>query len=151
MLVHEAPHVLRLTPLSVSRCVASPAALDSIGPAGDLLVLRTAPDEALIVTRTHWDGGTIDVQWNPASTDDHAITIADTSLHGAWMPIAPALDALQYACDWELPAARPAFVQGAVAGLPVKIWFEHDRVLFIVAAPFAADFEERINAHRGVR
>jgi hypothetical protein len=43
-----------------------------------------------------------------------------------------------------LPTARPAFAQGAVANIPLKLWFEHDRVLFIVQSPFAADFEERM-------
>jgi hypothetical protein len=31
-----------------------------------------------------------------------------------------------------------------VAGLPVKLWFEAERVLFVVAAPYATDLAERM-------
>jgi len=44
-----------------------------------------------------------------------------------------ALDFLERSCEWELPRARPAFAQGMVAGLPLKLWFEPERVLLIAA------------------
>jgi hypothetical protein len=43
-----------------------------------------------------------------------------------------------------VPNGRPAFAQGAVAGIPTKLWLEDDQVLFIVPAPYAADFAERM-------
>jgi len=61
-----------------------------------------------------------------------------------WIDHVTAIDLLERECDWELPRDRPAFAQGIVAGLPVKVWFERERVLFIVAAPFAADLAERL-------
>ena len=38
----------------------------------------------------------------------------------------------------------PAFAQGAVADIPVKLWFEDDEVLIITPAPLAADLAERL-------
>jgi hypothetical protein len=78
------------------------------------------------------------------TTDPHAIIAPEGSFMGMWLPLAEALEYLERACAWELPTARPAFAQGAVANIPLKLWFEHDRVLFIVQSPFAADFEERM-------
>ncbi|MEZ4726271.1 MAG: hypothetical protein R3E79_03955 [Caldilineaceae bacterium] len=54
------------------------------------------------------------------------------------------MDFLERTCEWEPPHTRPAFAQGMVAGLPVKLWFEPERVLFVIAAPYAADLAERI-------
>jgi hypothetical protein len=81
---------------------------------------------------------------HPLTTDPHAIIAPEGSFMGMWLPLAEALEYLERACAWELPTARPAFAQGAVANIPLKLWFEHDRVLFIVQSPFAADFEERM-------
>ena len=54
-----------------------------------------------------------------------------------------ALAFLERACEWALPQQRPAFAQGAVAGVPVKLWLEGDQVLFVVPSPYVHDFEER--------
>jgi hypothetical protein len=59
------------------------------------------------------------------------------------------MDFLTRECEWELPRDRPAFAQGAVAGLAMKLWFEHGRVLFVVPAPFAHELEERLNGVNG--
>ncbi len=120
--------------LAATRISASPSALDAvIWPAG-AIVLRTAPDEVIVTA----------VVAASAIDDPHAIVEAETSLCAVWMTMPAALAYLARECAWELPAARPAFAQGAVAGLPVKLWFEHDRVLFLVPGPFAADFAERL-------
>jgi hypothetical protein len=120
--------------LAATRVAATSAALDAARwPAGEL-VLRVAPDEAVVLSKTN----------AVAISDPHAIVVPETSLFGLWMSADVALAWLALECDWALPTARPAFAQGAVAGLPMKLWLEEDRVLFVVAGPFVADFVERV-------
>ncbi|MCB9108888.1 MAG: hypothetical protein H6633_32280 [Anaerolineales bacterium] len=120
--------------LPATRIVATPAALDAAEWPDDTLALRFAPDELLVTPPVA----------NLALDDPHAIIIADSGYAGVWLPEAEALAFLEHACEWELPTQRPAFAQGAVAGIAAKLWFEAGRVLLIVPAPLIADFEERM-------
>jgi len=125
---------LTLDRLTATRIASTPAALDATPWPAGVIVLRTAPDEAVALASVA-----------PSLIDDaHAIVEAETALLGVWMPADSARALLERECDWELPVARPAFAQGAVAGLPLKLWLERDRVLFVVGGPFAADFLERL-------
>ena len=125
-----------LEQLSATRIVATPAALDAAAWPQGALVLRTAPDEALVTPVVGQD--------LILPHDPHAIVARETGFAAAWVAADEALEFLERSCEWELPFERPAFAQGAVAGLPLKLWLERDRVLFIVPAPFAADLEERM-------
>ena len=119
-----------------TRIVATPAALDAARwPAGHV-ALRTAADEVLITPPLA----------SPQVADEHAIVLADGSFFGGWIAPASALAVLERECEWEVPHARPAFAQGMVAGLPVKLWFESERVLVLVAEPLAHDLAERFAA-----
>lgn len=119
-----------------TRIVATPAALDAARwPAGHI-ALRTAADEVLITPPLA----------EPKVADEHAIVLADSSFFGGWIEAALALTVLERECEWELPRARPAFAQGMVAGLPLKLWFESERVLVLVAGPFAHELAERFVA-----
>ncbi len=120
--------------LTATRVAATPAALDAAPWPQSAIVLRTAPDEAIVLATIA----------SSLIADEHAIVEAETALCGAWIPVDDALALLERECEWELPTDRPAFAQGAVAGLPLKLWFEHDRVLFVVPAPFVVDFAERL-------
>lgn len=123
-----------LNRLSATRVVALPGAIDAaVWPAG-ALALRIAADEVLVTA----------VVDSASVADPHAIVERETGVMGIWIDAARALDLLERECDWELPSERPAFAQGAVAGLPLRIWFERDRILFLVPAAFAADFSERL-------
>jgi hypothetical protein len=122
-----------LSRLSAARIVASAQALDSAPWPEGTQVLRIAQDEVLAIP----DPGNVQL------SDPDAIVEADPGFAGVWWPSAEALEFLSRTCEWELPARRPAFAQGAVAGIPAKIWFEPERVLIIVPAPYAFDFEER--------
>jgi hypothetical protein len=143
-----------LETLPATRIVAAPTALDSARWPDGSLPLRTAPDEVLLVHTASVSIGSSaphplptsigSSEPHPLTTDPHAIIAPEGSFMGMWLPLAEALAFLERACAWELPTARPAFAQGAVANIPLKLWFEHDRVLFIVQSPFAADFEERM-------
>lgn len=131
--------------LSGTRIVALPQAIDvAVWPEGTR-VFRLAPDEVLITPAL-----------NATAVDDpHAIVELETGFSAVWLDYVTAIDILERECDWELPegigqwgngspVGRPALAQGLVAGLPVKVWFERDRVLFIVASPFAGDLAERL-------
>ena len=114
-----------------TRIVATAAALDAaMFPAG-ALVLRLALDEVFVTMQVLPD----------AVSDPHAIVEPDSGFVGAWVSAPDALAILARHCEWEPPQQRPAFAQGAVAGLAVKLWFEADRVLFMVPAPYATDLE----------
>ena len=119
---------------TATRIVALPQAIDeAVWPLGTL-VFRLAADEVLIAPAL-----------NAMTMDDpHAIVELETGFSAVWIDHVTAIDVLERECDWELPQERPAFCQGLVAGLPVKAWFERERVLFIVASPFAVDLMERL-------
>src|SRR5688572_7785553 len=127
-----AVHVLER--FSGTRIVARPEAIDGAAWPESALVFRLASDEVLVTAVV-----------NAAAIDDpHAIVGRETGFSSVWLDHVTAIDVLERECDWELPDERPAFAQGIVAGLPVKVWFERDRVLFIVASPFAVDLAERL-------
>ncbi len=119
--------------LVATRVAASTDAIDRAHWPTGAIVLRTAPDEAVVLA-------TIDAT---LLSDPHAIVARETSLYGVWLDRAEAIDLLERHCDWELPPAQSAFAQGAVAGLPLKLWFAGDRVLFVVPAAFVVEFTER--------
>ena len=125
----------KLSRMVVSRIVSTPEALDAAQWPGDVLVFRTAPDELFVVP----------AQDDINVADPYAIVIQDGGQAGIWLPAESALSVLERQCEWELPSERPAFAQGAVAGIPAKLYFEEERVLFIVAAPYAQEFEQRLS------
>jgi len=38
---------------------------------------------------------------------------------------------------------RVGIAQGTVAGVPIKLWLEDERILFVVPVPYVHDFEAR--------
>jgi hypothetical protein len=120
--------------ISATRIVATPAALDAAMWPSEALALRLAPDEMLVTATVTSD--MID--------DPYAIVEPDGGFAGAWLPAGEALEILERTCEWELPHQRPSFAQGAVAGLPVKLWLEEERILIMVPAPYAYDLKERM-------
>lgn len=133
----------KLKRLNATRIVSTRVALDAAQWPADLIVMRTASDEVLLIetlSRPLPKGDMFD--------DPHAITAPEGNMTGMWLPRAEALAFLARACEWEVPSAAsattPAFAQGAIAGVPTKLWLEAERVLFVVPAPYAHDFEERL-------
>lgn len=121
--------------LPLMHVVASPAALSAAEWPDGAIVLRIAPDEVLAMS-----------SGSPSLADDpHAIELRDSAFSGLWLEAAEAEELLARFCEWELPADRPAFAQGALAGLPVKLWLERDRVLILVPAAYADDLAERLS------
>jgi hypothetical protein len=116
-----------------TRVVASPAALDAARWPAEARVLRTAPDEALITARVDAD----------AVPDPHAIVVRETGFAGRWLDRDTAAALMERGGRFELPWERPAFAQGALAEIPVKLWLEAERVLLVVPAALAAELVER--------
>ena len=124
--------MLVLNPLTATRIVATPDALDAAAWPADALALRTAPDELVVMP----------AQGSVSLSDPHAIVIADGSLTAGWVDEADGLHFLAHSCEWEIPESRPCFAQGQIAGFPVKLWLTDGRILFIVESAFAEDFME---------
>ena len=120
--------------LLATRIISTPEALNTVSWPADHRILPIAPDEVLIIPPVE----TVEVD------DPHAIIINDGGFAGLWLAADEAHDLLERVCEWTIPTARPAFAQGAIAEIPAKLWLEEDRVLFIIPAPYATDFEERI-------
>ena len=120
----------------VSTSAAIDAALSSGALADDTIVLRTAPDEALIIGAR---ADTIDVD------DPHAIVVDDRGWKGAWLSADDTAALLRSEAAWQPPTERPSLAQGMIAHLPVKLWLEADRTLLIVPHVSAADLTHRID------
>jgi hypothetical protein len=125
--------VLGFNRLPTTRIVATSAALNAAIWRTGAIALRIADDEVYVLPPVV----SVDL------TDPHAIVVPDAGFAGAWLPANEALNLLERQCEWELPTQRPAFAQGMIAGIAAKVWFETDRILIIVPAPFVAEFEER--------
>lgn len=120
-----------------TRIAATPAALNAVEWPDEARVMRFAPDE-LFVTPP------LDSPELVTQHDEYAIILHDAAFSGVWLDETVALKLLERLCEWELPQERPAFAQGAVAGIPTKLWFEGEQVLVIVSSPYAAEMEERL-------
>ncbi|MEE2994959.1 MAG: glycine cleavage T C-terminal barrel domain-containing protein [Gemmatimonadota bacterium] len=128
----------RFQRIEATRIVATAAALDAlqmnIEQTTDCLAFRFAPDEL-------WTTACLEAR---SVTDPHALIVPESGFAGAWLDAQASQRFLQHACEWPLPDTRPAFAQGAVAGVPVKLWLQEDRVLFLVPAPLAHTLERRM-------
>lgn len=118
--------------LAVTRVVASPDSLDRATFPPDAIVLRTAPDDVMVI-----GNGPVEVD------DPHAIVREDAGWAGAWVDRVPADAYLKTSCQWSRPSDRPAFAQGMVAHLAVKLWLTEERTLFVFPSALTADFTER--------
>lgn len=119
-----------------TRIVALPEALDAIEWPEGALQLRFAPDEMVVSSSVAEDA--------ILHSDPHAIVVPETGFVSLRLAAAEARDFLERSCDWVLPNELPAFAQGAIAGLPVKLWVEREAIVFIVPAAFATEMEERM-------
>ncbi len=145
--------IIRFARFSALRIAATAAALDALQPPHAVLALRFAPDELYLLPETTGTGATMKSEISALQTqitapllalDEDAIIVRETGFSGLWLQHDEALDLLQRHCEWEPPTTRPAFAQGAVAGIPTKLWFTPERVLLLVATPHAQEMEERL-------
>ncbi|MBV7337350.1 hypothetical protein KFU94_55795 [Chloroflexi bacterium TSY] len=136
---------IRFERLSGTRIVATRQALDNLEQAGwseETIALRFAPDELYLTPPL-----TKAPQAETLANDPHAIILAEGAFSGAWVE-EDALVLLERLAEWEMPTQRPAFVQGAVAGIATKLYFAGEamdgKVLFLVQTPYAHELEARL-------
>jgi hypothetical protein len=123
-------HVLRAPGV---RVVASPEAIDRAtwqddGPGPDEfepLILRFAPDEAFGVGAT-----------GVSLVDAHAIVEPEVGYVALMFPVDEFVDYVLPRIDWPPPVTRPAFTQGAIAGVPAKLYIDTTgaATVFVLAA-----------------
>lgn len=113
------------------RVVAAPEAID--GGSFPSVVLRIAPDDVLVVGE-----GEIDID------DPHAIIEEERGFSALVLTPEEARRVFERHLLWQPPVERPALAQGALAGIPARIWLEEDRVTVLVATPLVAELWERI-------
>lgn len=115
------------------RVVSTPAALDAARWRPHGIVIRMAADEAFAI-------GSVDVEL----ADRFAIVEVESAFVGWWLSLDQFAERIEHRLEWVLPTARPALAQGLVAGVPVKLWLEHDRVLVIASSGLAHEVAERL-------
>ncbi len=137
------------TPLEITRVVAAAERLDGLAAAvtddievelpddeslaipAAYRVLRIADDEALVLGL-------------PPTLDPGALVLRETGLALRFARAEESTELLAANCRWKIPAARPAFAQGALADIPVKLLLLSRGTLLFVPSPFADDFDERV-------
>ncbi|MEE2778399.1 MAG: glycine cleavage T C-terminal barrel domain-containing protein [Acidobacteriota bacterium] len=126
--------------VSLSRVVATQAAISELAEvfAGEAVCLRVAADEILVDAPVSAE----------QVSDPHALVERESGFAAARFAVETAADLLRATCEWCLPESRPAFAQGSVADLPVKLWLEESHVFFLVPEPFALELEQRLGEAR---
>lgn len=119
--------------LLAQRVVANPGALDSAAWPSSAVVMRVAPDEALLINGAM-----------PPLEDAHALIEAEEGFVGVEMALAEVRDWLSREAEWQVPETGATFAQGMAAGLPVKVWSDGDRALVLTRASLKHDLDERL-------
>jgi hypothetical protein len=142
---------LARTEASVVLCAAAPDAVDAVAGLGD--VLRVAPDEAVLV----WPPGTAPELVEAATDlvvglDGDGVVLEATDGWTIWtLRGAEAREAFTYLSALELP--EDGFVQGDVAGVPVKVRTSGEGLRLLVPSMWGDHLRARILsdcAHLGV-
>lgn len=126
-------HVLRVPGL---RVVASPDALDTAVwhdglPADEdfePLVLRFAPDDAFAIGAVR-----VDV------TDPDAIVESEAGFTAMMVREDEFADRVARHIEWSIPAERPVLLQGAIAGVPARLYIDPTGAATIVVATAYVD------------
>ena len=121
--------MLGLEPMWGLRIVADPAAIERATFPDEAILLRVAPDE-VIALRTR----TVEID------DPHAIVEEEVGLVGVYGPP----DVFLPHIEWQMPRdGSPA--QGAVAGVPAKVFRDDDGDIWAVThGAYAADLMARL-------
>jgi hypothetical protein len=122
------------------RVVASPEAIDRAiwhdeGPEEfQPLVVRLAPDDAFAIGAT---GVEVD--------DPHAIVEHEVGFIALMFPADEFVDVVVPRLEWPAPMERPAFAQGAIAGVPAKLYLDSTgAAIVLVLASYLDDLLARL-------
>jgi hypothetical protein len=116
-----------------TRVAGPPEALDGMAWPADVVTLRLAPDDLLVL-------GQATVTWS----DTSCLLEQESGFVGWWLTPEELHDHVLEHIDWPLPGGRPALAQGLIAGVPAKLWLTADQVLLSCAAAYAHELEERL-------
>lgn len=119
--------------LDAKRIVASEAALAGAGWDSETIVMRIAPDEALVL------GPMPD-----SFLDPHAIVEDEEGFVGARLTRRELDSWMERESEWRLPPGTDSFTQGMVAGLPVKVWVAGEHGMVVTRVSLAAELEARL-------
>ena len=135
-------HVLRQ--IVGLRVVADSSALDGAKWSGTrdpmgrdtetIVVLRIAPDEALGIDARHIE-----------LDDPDAVVVTETGFVAGWCNVV----GLMAHVEWDLPDEPGSLAQGALAGVPVKVWVadDEDNLLVVTHAAYADELRKRLGWH----
>jgi hypothetical protein len=124
------------------RVVATPEAIDRAvwrddGPGPDEfepLVVRLAPDDAYAIGATGVD---ID--------DPHAIVEREVGFIALMFPVDEFVDVVVPHLEWPAPIERPGLAQGAIAGVPAKLYLDSTgAAIVLVLASYVDDLLSRL-------
>ena len=128
--------------VSVVRCLARPEVLDALPAPAGAFACRVAPDE-LILIGAHAASDEI-----LAACSHHleeGLALDHTDAFAAWAISGhQAGEVFARLSAMRLPDERPAFVQGAVAGVPAKVLAEADRIVVLVSSVLGHHLGERL-------
>ena len=117
--------------LSGLRVVATPSALDAVSAPAGGVVLRIAPDDAIVT-------GTAVL-----TVDDPFAIIEPEYAFVHWRLSFAEFDDIKRHIEWPLPAAGQ-LGQGLIAAVAAKVMIASDYVLLVVSASLADDLAERL-------
>lgn len=120
-----------MEPTILHRVVADPTALDGAAWPNASTVVRTAPDEALVLGPDR-----------PTPPSGDAIILTDTSWSTAVLAPDHGAEIMRRHATWPPPSSGLA--QGAVAAIAVKLIVEPEQWQFLVQSAFALDFADRV-------
>ena len=135
----DALEPMRFSTLFCVRITAKPAAIDAATWPAAAIMVRVAPDDALVIDATVDDAAAV------AAADPHAIIEPEAMFRGAWLDDAQ-LEALTHKLEWPLPTTRPALAQGMVCGLAIKLVLQADRTMLIVSGSAFHEVPDRLGA-----
>jgi hypothetical protein len=119
--------------INALRVVAPAAAIDGLSWPDGAAVLRLAADDLLVV------GAVL------GGLEERAVIIEEErGFVGWWLTPGEVSEKVLPHVEWPIPGARPALVQGLVAGVPAKLWLGEDRALLLCAAAYAHELEARL-------
>jgi hypothetical protein len=122
-----------LRPVRGTRVVAERAALDAAAVPDGAVVLRLAPDEALVL-----GDGPVTV-----AADPHAVVVSDHGWSAAALSWRDFDHLVRPHIEWHVHEAR-GLAQGRVANVPAKLWMTESGVLLVTATCHAHELTERL-------
>lgn len=139
--------MLRLIPANAAivACVAKREVLEGADLTGPGLTARVAPDELWLIGRLDQRAACLDL----ARAAFGATGLVVDQTDGWWVVTASGdeyLEVPRRLMFASVPEARPALVQGAVTGVPGKVFYETSRLHLFVPAPVGHHLMERLAA-----